>query len=89
MALAPAHTDTTALAEQKAGRYNTGKVAPIRDTAKIRLGRRLIAHYGMAPRAEGSLGSIADKLLADAKGIEKEVNLESARAALTEMGFLS
>ena len=77
------------MAEVKNGTYNSGRSVPIRDTAKIRLGRRLIAYFGMAPVCEGSLGSLADKLLADAKGIEKDVNLESARAALTEMGFLS
>lgn len=92
MALAPHKADPNykqQMEEVRNGTYNAGKSIPIGDTAKIRLGRRLLAYYGMAPVCESSLGSLTDKLLADAKGIEKDVNLESARAALTEMGFLS
>ncbi len=91
MALAPSKSDPNykqQMEDVKNGTYNAGNIAPIRDTPKIRLGRRLVAHFGIAPRAEGSLGIIAEKLLADAKGVEANVYLESARAALAEMGFL-
>jgi hypothetical protein len=88
MALAPAQNDESALAEQKAGRYNSGGTAVNNDTPAARVMRRLAAHYGLSPINTGATNLIAQKLLAAVKGDEAKVQVETARADLIERGIL-
>ncbi|HJX18733.1 MAG TPA: hypothetical protein VJ437_11135 [Acidiferrobacterales bacterium] len=89
MALVPAANDIAALAELKAGRYNSGGTAVNNDTPAARIGRRIVAHFGLSPFAGGQINLVAEKLLAAAKNDESKIVIESARADLIERGLLS
>ena len=59
------------------------------DTPAARIGRRIVAHFGLSPFAGGQINLIAQKLLDAVKGDEGKVQIESARADLVERGILS
>lgn len=61
----------------------------IPDTPADRVTRRLVTHFGLNNYAAGRIGTVAQKLLDAVKGDEGKVPLETARADLIALGFLS
>lgn len=86
----PAYTEQMKERERHPEQWGAakGQGMPL-DSAAARVGRRLAAHYGFGDAKHGHLGTIAQRLLDEAKGVEAKVALESARAELEQRGFFN